>query len=527
MQDILLRNGLLCDGTRNKPYVGDIAIKGGKITRIAAKIEDGAETVVDVQGLVVSPGFIDMHSHSDVSFLRDDRCESKIYQGVTSEVVGQCGMTIYPCAAGHIEDMYTFAGTDLKFDKRYYTSYSLQEFIDKVQKNGKRMATNLLPLIGHGALRAGVVGFAGRKVTEVELQAMAELLDRDMQYGAWGLSLGLGYAPGLFADQTELNALGEVVHRYDGVITSHMRSQSVRIFEALEEMYGINRATGAKVHIAHLKICGKGQLGKSGLVIEHLKNAVRQGVQVTKDMYPYTAASTDLTDVLPKWSLEGGLGKAAERFNTDERPKLMQHLEENYRTRADGESIHIVTTYGRYPAADNKNVYQLSQELGVSMPEALEKVIVATKGKADCVYFIMLESDVMNYMKEADVAIGSDGYGYAFDEGISPHPRSFGTFPRFLRLARENKLCELAVAVHRITKLPADIVGLKDRGVLRKGLVADITVFDPAAVADTATYSEPCRKPVGIEHVIIGGQFAVRRGNQTDKRLGQILLKNK
>lgn len=447
MYDLILRNGLICDGTKNEPIVGDIAVKDGKIAKIAPKIADKAVREADVADLAVAPGFIDMHSHSDVSFLRDDRCEAKIYQGVTSEVVGQCGMTIYPCAEGHIEDMYSFAGTDLKFDKRYYTSYSLQEFVEKVQAGGKKMATNLLPLIGHGALRAGVVGFADRRATGAEQAAMAELLDRDMRYGAWGLSLGLGYAPGLFANQAELNVLGAVVQRYDGVITSHMRSQSVRIFESLEEMYNICRATEAKVHIAHLKICGKGQLGKSDQVIEHLKNALQQGIKVTKDMYPYTAASTDLTDVLPKWSLEGGLEKAAERFGTDERSKLMRHLEENYGTREDGESVHIVTTYGQYPIADNKNIYQLSQELGVSMPETLERVIVATKGHADCVYFIMLESDVMNYMKEDDVAMGSDGYGFSFDEGISPHPRSFGTFPRFLRLARENNLCDLEIAV--------------------------------------------------------------------------------
>lgn len=528
MYDLLLKNGVIYDGYSKEAYKGDIAIKNGKIMKVEKDIDDLAKVVVDIEGLAVSPGFIDIHSHSDHTFIQDDRSESKIYQGVTTEVVGQCGDTMFPCPKDNMQNLLEYVGESNKYDKQYYASTSLEEFISKLKQNNIKTSTNLVPLIGHGALRAGVMGFEGRDASEDELKTMVEILDRELSYGAWGLSLGLGYAPGIFANQNELNRLGEVIEKHDGIITSHMRNQKGKIMESLEEMYEINRRTGAKVHIAHLKIGGKKQWGRAQELIDNIKNAKSQGIKVTKDMYPYDASSSGITNILPKWTLDGGVAMAAKRFKTDQRKEIMKALEERLQTKDDGERIYIISTFGRYPIADDKTVYELSQELGISMPEAVEQIIINTDGKATQISRGMAEEDVMLLLKEDDISIGSDGYALPLDKDLNtgkPHPRSFGTFPRFLKLVREKNLCTLEKAINRITKLPADTMGIKDRGVIKEGMIADIVVFNPETIKDEATYKNPFRKPVGIEHVIISGEFAVYNKEQTDKRLGKILLK--
>lgn len=530
MYDILLKNCTIYDGCGKEPIFGDIAIEDGIIKAIGEDIKGDSKEIIDILGLAVSPGFIDIHSHSDNSYLQDDRCESKIYQGVTSEIVGQCGTTMYPCREEDRSNLLEYVGTDPKFDKQYYASKGLEEFIEKTRLNGKMTSTNLLPLIGHGALRAGVMGLEGRRADASELDAMVEVLDREMEFGAWGLSLGLGYAPGIFANQEELNRLGEVIAKHDGIITSHMRNQNDHIFEALEEMYEINRATGAKIHIAHLKMGGKKQWGIAQELVDNLKAVEAQGIKVTKDIYPYTASASGITNTLPKWTLDGGKAMAAKRFKTDDREAIMEHLEERLQTREDGEGIYIVSTYGRYPIADDKNVYELSLELGISMAETVEQIILNTDGEASGIFVSMAEEDVMLMLREDDISIGSDGIALPLDRELNigkPHPRSFGTFPRFLKYVREESICSLETAINRITKLPADTMGILNRGVLKNGMVADVVVFNPETIEDRATYRDPFKKPIGIEHVIIKGEFALRDGIQTDKRLGEIVLKSK
>lgn len=522
MYDYILRGGTVVDGTGQKPYTADVGIKDGKIAAIGPSIAGEAKEVIDVTGLAVAPGFIDIHAHSDTAFLRDERCESKIYQGVTTELAGQCGSTIYPCPDDRMENIRHFAG---RFQES--ASRSFQEFMDKVQEQGKKMSTNLISLIGHGALRCGVMGYEDRKATPEELREMQQLLERDLQAGAWGLSLGLGYTPGVSSDQEELNALGEVVAKYGGIITSHMRDQGANTPKSLEEMYEINRKTGAHVHIAHFKASGKKSWGRAPEFVQNVAAAREAGINVTVDVYPYRASSSGITNSFPKWSIQGGKHMAVARLQGEERQRLMEFLEEAFQTQADGEGLYIVTTGGRYPIADGKNIWQLSQELGLSMAETIAKVTVETEANATCIAFAMSEEDVEYMLSQKNFAIGSDGSGLplsASENEGKPHPRNFGTFPRFLRWARERGIA-LEEAVHRMTGLSANILGLSDRGFLKPGLVADITVFDPVNVTDKATFENPFQKPVGIEHVFISGQPALLYGQQTEKRLGQFLLK--
>lgn len=519
---LILQNGLVYNGLAEKPVQADVAIKDGVIAQIAPKISGETGQCLDVSGLAVAPGFIDIHSHSDTTFLRDDRCESKIMQGVTSELAGQCGSTVYPCADDRLENLYAYVG-----EKSPFASTSLASFVSKCRRENRRMSTNLISLIGHGALRCGVMGLEGRAATEKEIDLMAELLQQEMANGAWGLSLGLGYAPGIFANQQELNALGKVVYRYDGIITSHMRNQGAEIFPALEEMFEIYRATGAHVHIAHLKMSGKKQWGTADKLMEYLRQARANGIWVTQDMYPYTASSSGLTNIFPKWTLAGGVEMAAQRLTTKDRGPIMEALEEYFQTRQDGEGVYIVSTGGRFPEADDSTIWELSQRYGLSMAQTVEKVVLATQGHCSCIFESMSREDVEYLLRQPEVAIGSDGSGIVVDPKAhvgKPHPRNFGTFPRVLKMAREGAF-PMEQAVHRMTGLCADYIGLKHRGFLREGYTADITVFDPQTVGDTANYSNPFQYPSGIIHVLMGGEFAVRDGVQTEKRLGRFLRK--
>lgn len=524
MYDYVLKGGTIIDGTGAPAYQADVAIKDGKIAKIAETITCASAEVLDVTGLAVAPGFIDIHSHSDNSFLLDERCESKLYQGVTTELAGQCGYTIYPCPDDRLANILHYAdGEAVDF-----ASSSFQEFMDKVKAQGKLMGTNLISLIGHGALRCGVMGYENRKATPEELAEMQRLLDRDMQAGAWGLSLGLGYTPGVSSDQAELNALGEVVAKYDGIVTSHMRDQGKNTPTSLEEMYEINRQSGAHVHVVHFKASGRANWGRAPEFVQNVADARAAGVNVTVDVYPYTAASSGITNSFPKWAIQGGQEMAIARLLGEERQQIIDYLNGAFETQADGEGLYIVTTGGRYPIADGKNVWELSQELGLSMAETIAKVAVETKAHATCISFAMSEADVEYMLSQNNYAIGSDGRALplsASENAGKPHPRNFGTFPRFLRLAREKNLCSLEVAVHRITKLSADMLALPDRGVLKVGTVADITVFDPANVTDKATYADPFQKSVGIMHVFMGGKPALLNGQQTERRLGEFILK--
>ena len=529
MYDIIIKNGLIVDGLRNKPYKACIAILDGKIAKIASQIDKEAKRIIDANNLVVSPGFIDIHTHSDVSFIIDDRSESKIYQGVTTEVVGECGYTMYPAAPENIDNLRAYLRNSKNIDTDYYASCSFVQFLDKAKENNKKPANNWLTLIGHNALRTSVMGFEGRKATKDEIKQMVDLLDQEMKAGAWGLSLGLGYAPGIFADIEELVALGHVVAKYHGMVASHMRNQNDYIYDALDEMFEINKQTGAHVHIAHLKIGRKHNWGTSDKVLKHIRDAQQRGINVTCDMYPYEAASSGITNVLPKWTLAGGVEKAAERFLGPERELIMAELNEKFQEDADGDRVYIVSTKGLYPPADDKTITELAKELNITMAEAIEKVIVETKGHCSQINFAMHENDVKNFISEIDIAIGSDGSGMPLDPKLvdgKPHPRNFGTFPRFLKMAREHKLMSLEDAVYKMTALSACLMGIEDRGVLKEGYLADITVFDKDKVSDTATYRQPFAKPIGIDYVIVNGEIAVDNGEQTKSRNGQFIIKN-
>ena len=529
MFDLLLKGGLICDGNGATPFSGDVAVKDGRITEVAARIDSPAETVLDLKGLVVSPAFIDMHSHSDGSYINDERCESKIYQGVATEVTGQCGDSLFPRSQEQMARLREKGPDDREEASEYYQSESFEKLHSRVKSEGKKMSTNLVQLVGHNAIRSGVVGLGARASNSEENKLSAYLLEKNIEEGAWGLSLGLIYMPGIFSDIKELIELGKVCHKHDVVMTSHMRDEGDGVHEALDEMIRINQESGARVHIAHFKAASEKMWGTADKLYEHIQKARENGVAITADMYPYNASSTGIANVLPRWAMEGGLDETTRRLVNPggERDRIYAHLCEKYPTKTEGDRVYVISTDGRYPAADDKTMGELSEELGLSVPDTIMKALIGANCRGGGIFFSMHEDDV-HYLLARDIAIGSDAVARPYDPSKNrgkPHPRTFGTFPRFLRLRREKNLCPLETAIYRITKKPAGIAGIKDRGLLAPGYIADITVFDEGKISDTATFKNPFQKPIGIVHVIMNGRFAIKDGQQTEERLGDYLFR--
>lgn len=521
MQEIIIRGGTLIDGTGAPAIRADIAVHNGLISAIGDLSAQRAQTELDATGLVVAPGFIDAHAHSDTSFLRDTSCASKLYQGVTTEVTGQCGSSPFPALPDKRE----------KEDDGHWSCLSFADFLRRFAQENRTMATNQAILVGHGSLRAGVIGYDDREATEAELSQMKELLRRDLETGAWGMSLGLEYSPGFFASAHELQQLGAVVAQYDGLIPCHMRSEGLHIYEAIEELLSIGRSSGAKVHISHLKIDNFRVHGTADAVWRQIENARNSGVRVSADMYPFTASWTNLTIRCPKWSQEGGEEAVCAHLQGPRRQEIIEGIRAHYFNAERAETCLFSDDDGLWPEIVGKTLRFVAEELlhTDDYAEAAAKVIERTKGRACCVFFVMSEQDMLHFLRK-DVGIGSDGYALSGDPqkvGYKPHPRSYAALAEFFRIVREKKICTLEEAVHRVTGKAADMLGMTDRGRLAPGLAADITVFDPAVIAPRATYFEPIQLAQGVRHVLVNGQVALQDGEQTALRAGKFLLKGK
>ena len=517
MQDIVLIGGKIVDGTGNKPYYADVAVKNGKITLIGKLESISAKTTLNCEGLCVSPGFIDAHSHSDTSFLKDSSCASKLCQGITTEITGQCGSSPFPSLKEKLDPE----------NEWHFESFS--DFTNAFERSGYSMATNQAILVGHGSLRSGVIGYEDREATGDELEKMKSLLRRDLEAGAWGMSLGLEYSPGFFAGRDELHALSGVVRQFDGLIPCHMRNEGLEIDNAIDELIDINRKTGAHVHISHLKIDSFRVHGRAKEVWNKIERAQKNGVNITCDLYPFLASCTDLTIRCPKWSREGGSEKLLKRLKGPERAKVVDGIREHYFSAERAETCLFSDDGGHFPEIVGKTLKFVAEEIlhTTDYAEAAAEALIRTNAEAGCIFFVMDEGDMLYFLSK-DISIGSDGWALSGDPAIvktKPHPRSYGAITEFLRLAREKNICPIEEAVRRITKKTADLIGLTDRGILKEGLTADICVFDENEIAPTATYLEPVQLSKGVRHVIVNGEIALTDGRQTDVRAGKFLRK--
>ncbi len=529
MYDLILKNGLIVDGTRTKPYKADLCIKDGKIVGISKADETDAKEILDVSGLAVSAGFIDIHSHSDACPLVDYEPESKLYQGVTTEIVGNCGISILPSSPERQKAVEEYFFSELELPAGDLTLdgiYSLSDYARAVKEHG--CSSNYGLLVGHGTLRGAVMGFDDCDPSPEEMEALKDRLAKELQAGAFGMSLGLIYPPSAFCKTDELVELAKVLREYDALLTVHMRNEGPKVFEAVDEMIDITRRSGAHLQISHLKLMGKAQWGRSEELLAKIEAARKEGLDITCDQYPYTATSTSMTALLPHWAHDGGVSALIGRLTDPDRSLKDETLAEMER-RGGPSKVMVSSTHGHHAEWEGKTVAEISKELHMDPVDTVIYVLSQCNASVACIYFCIDEADMLRIMKDMNIAIGSDGYGFSYDRSITntePHPRSFGTFPRFLRLAREHDLMPLEDAVYKLTALPAKILGLKDRGVLSEGTAADITVFDPEGVQDLSDFTDSVKKPAGIKHVIVGGEIAIRDGVYTGSKTGGVLLKS-
>ncbi len=510
--DIIIRAGTIIDGTGRGGFQGDIAVKDGKISALGDLSHMNGKYEYSAEGLVTAPGFIDAHAHSDTAFVRDDSGASKLYQGVTTEISGNCGHSAFPAAPGSSDPwvLPSFGG-----------------FLDAFRERGSRMAVNQALLVGHGTLRKAVIGDMDRPAKPEEIYEMKHLLRRDLSDGAWGLSLGLEYAPGCFADLEELTELGKTVREEGGIVTCHMRSEGLEIDKAIDELAAIGRASGVPVHASHLKLDNYTVHGRASKVWEDIVKINREGVRFTADMYPYTASSTTLSIRCPRWCLDGGNEALLRHLQGPRRQEIIDAIRTHYFNAERAETCLFSDDAGLWPEIVGKTLRFVAEDmLGTTdYAEAAAEVLLRTQAKAWCVFFVMSEQDML-YFLSRDICIGSDGYALPGDPdklSYNPHPRSFGAIAEFFRLVREKGICSLEQAVHRVTGKPAEIFGITDRGHLAPGMAADITVFDPDEIAPRATYLKPVQLAQGVRLVIVNGSVALKDGIQTAERAGQFL----
>lgn len=500
MYDLLLKGGLIVDGKRTAPYVANLCIRDGRIAAITQDTPEAKETV-DVSGLAVTPGFIDIHCHSDaVPFFRKTP-QGKIRQGVTTEINGNCGGSILP----GLEESRERYEAYMMGKKGHPGFMTYPEYAKALNEIGH--VCNCGALTGHSNLRIAVMGFVNRDPDAEEMEKLKALLEREMKLGAFGMSLGLIYPPSAFSAKEELVELAKIIAKYDGILSVHMRNEGPRIFEAVDEMIEIAERSGVHVQISHLKLMGVPQWGKAKELIEKINAARARGLNITCDQYPFTASSTALSALVPHWAHDGGWaglkGRLENEFDSI-RPELLQEM-----ANRGGPNTIMVSTC-KVKQYVGKYISEIAEELGLSPDETVRRVLLEANGSTQCLYFCINQEDVQYIMKQLYVCIGSDGTSRNYEDEGALHPRNFAAFSQYFQTVRENNIHPIEDMVYKATGLTAQILGLRDRGTLEVGNWADIAVFDPNTFASQSTFLDPKHPPVGMVHVLVNGKFSVR-----------------
>lgn len=528
MYDVLLKNGRIVDGGGNPWYRGDVAIKGDIIAAVGSLKGESAEFEIDVSDLTVSPGFIDIHTHSDLPLLVDGEGNSHIMQGVTTNVIGNCGNSAAPIteiSLEHFEGIVQESYPDLEMNWRTFG-----EYLSRLEKQG--ISLNAVPLVGQGTIRNAVMGFEERRPTPQELDKMKALVRHAMEDGAFGLTTGLIYVPGCYAGTDEIVELARVAAQYNGSYNSHIRGENDTLLDAVKEAIEIGLRANIPVEIAHFKAMGRHMWGKSVDALKLVEEARSQGIEVTCDQYPYNASATGLGAYLPPWAHVGGTKALKSRLSDAET-----------RTRMRNDILHgipgwislykgvgwenTLVTGCRNHELEGRSIEDIARSLGKDEFDAAFDLLFENDGRVSVVYFTIGDEDLERIMRHDAVMVGSDSSAISVEGPLAkgkPHPRSFGTFARVLgHYVREKKTITLEQAVRKMTSLPAQKMRLYDRGLLRPGMKADVVVFDPETVCDRATYTDSFKYPTGIVHVFVNGQETVRKGVHLGIKAGQVL----
>ena len=528
--DLLVRGGLVYDGTSAAPRKADVGIRGAQIVFVGDGARIAAPRVLDAGGQVVAPGFIDIHTHSDLSLLIDGRGQSKVTQGVTTEVTGNCGFSPFPINPAHMQlhqDLLAGIGDDA-----FALSWTDVDGYRQVAES-RGIALNIAPLVGHGALRIAAMGVSSAAASPEQLAHMQALLNRMLDQGAFGMTTGLTYVPSRYAPTSELVSLCETLASRGRLYASHARDQDLdgddHRYGPLNEALHLGRATGVKVQYSHAAINTPSEWGSAGAWTARFEVAVQEGLDAAFDVYPYDASSSALTQYLPAWVQEGGVAEMHERLSDE---AVMARAEADL---AQGWSANripwlwdrvvLARTDGVLGAVEGKTIAAAAAEARKTPARYTLELCREGGNRVMVVLFYRTEEDMRTFLKCRHALVGSDGSAIPFDQGSrQPHPRNFGASVRVLgRLVREFGDLDMATAIAKMTGGVAARLGMRDRGTLAPGQAADIVIFDPQEVRDRGTYLVPCQRAAGVSHVFVNGEAVVTKGEQTGARPGRVL----
>lgn len=520
MYDLVVRNGAIIDGTGSPAYHGDIAISDGKIIKIARNISGESRRCIDARGLTVTPGFIDSHSHSDNAMLEFSDMVEKIEQGITTSIGGQCGNTPAPISKDITEEIAPLVGCYGKANEVYKTFGTMTDIAKTIP-----MGSNIMSFVGHGALRKAVIGFENRTPTEDEMEKMKELLRDAMDHGALGLSYGLIYTPGCYADTAELIELAKVVKQYNGVISAHIRNEGFTLIKAVEEFLSVIRATDVKAVFSHHKSAHKENWGKVTHSLRMIDEAVEEGYDVYCDVYPYIASHTDLVSTIIAGELRAtdnsGIVELVSR--DDMRKKIMDLYAVNFGL----DLSHLQITFCKgHPEYQGLRISRIAEMRNQSHFEAAFDLIAESGACVNICNFSMCEEDVEYVMRHPRTMICTDSSVAKTDSVY--HPRLRGTFPRVLgRYVRERGVTTLWEMIRKCTSMPASVYGISNKGILGRGFDADICIFNADTITDKADFincHERCR---GLDYVILGGEVVVEDAVYNGKKMGRYIPRQK
>jgi N-acyl-D-amino-acid deacylase len=527
---ILVKNGSIIDGTGSPRYAASLVVEDELIAAIGnLPNSDGFDQVIDAQGRIVAPGFIDTHSHSDLQVMVNPYVEAKIRQGVTTELLGQDGISMAPLPKQYVSPWRkNLAGLDGDSDELNWDYETTDGYLCAMEANG--VGLNESYLVPHGNIRMEAMGLDNRKASPEELSRMLDVTRREMDAGAFGLSTGLIYMPCAYADTAELIELCNVVAEFNGVFVVHQRSEADTILSSMEEVLDIGRKSGVKVHFSHFKVCGRKNWGLIDKVVGLLDSAAAEGIRVSFDQYPYVAGSTMLGVILPPWVHDGGTDKLLDRLRSPQlRQRMIQDIEQgipgwdNFVDFAGLDQI-FVTSVKTDANQDviGKSLLEIGEIRGKHPYDAAFDLLLAEENAVGMVDFYGTEEHVIRFLSRPEQNVCTDGL-----LGGKPHPRVFGAFPRVLgKYAREENALTLEDAIRKMTSKPADVFGFERRGLLKPGYFADIVVFNADTIIDKGTFVDPVQFPEGIEHVLINGYVVLSPGSYGHKLAGKVLRKS-
>jgi N-acyl-D-amino-acid deacylase len=540
--DIAIKNGYIVDGSGEEGYKADIAIQEGKIVRIEPSLDVKATTIIDASDLIVSPGFINIHSHSEMSIEFENKFQSVISQGITTETIGQCGASLAPISDESLDvfekDLESWLPPGGQIDLSWR---SFAEYLRRIEE--KKTAVNIVPVVGFGTVRiAGGPGYENREPTTQEYEKMRKYVQESMESGAFGMSTGLIYSPQIYAQTEEVIELAKEVANYNGLYFSHMRDESSDSINALNEFIEIMEKSGCRGgQIAHHKIAGPEFWGLSKETLELIDEANNRGIKVTCDQYPYNRGMTGLTTALPPWAHEGGIEEIVKRLKDPEmRGKMRKDLEtgsapgwENYLKILGSDKIFISQVkVDEWKDIEGKHIAEITKiKNKVDDIETIFDMLLETDCDVSITIESMGEEDIRRIMTSKYSMVGTDGSGVA-PTGITsygkPHPRFYGTYPRILgKYVREEKWLTLEQAIRKMTSFPAQVLGLTDRGLVRENNWADLVIFDSKTVIDKATFLDPHQFSEGIIYVIVNGEIVIENTKQNENLPGKVLKHKK